>query len=409
MTSELGRRIAFTLGALLVYRFGSYIPLPGIDPSVWARFFGANADGILGLFNISAGGGVRRLAVFALGITPYLTAAILLQLATVVSSRLRRLRTGGEPGRRVLVRYAYGLTLFLAAFQAYGVASGLEGVTGLVTDPGLSFRLGASVTLAGGAMVLVWLSDQITMRGIGNGISLLLFVGIVTELPSTVAETLDLGRQGVLPGGIVIGLPVLAVAGTGLVVFMELARRRLLVQFAARQVGMVDGAAHLSLKLNSAGIIPVMLASWLLLVPLIVAAYAGGDGPGWASAIARELGPGRPLFLVLYALAIVACTFIYTALVLDPSDAADRLKRYGGVIPGIAPGEATAEHLDNVLSRTTLLGAVYLALVCLTPDILVSYAHVPFYFGGTSLLVLVCTALDVSAHVRGDAAVNVGG
>lgn len=411
MRSELGRRIAFTLGALLVYRIGSYIPLPGIDPSVWARIFGANAGGVLGLFNMASGGAAGRLGVFALGITPFLTAAILLQLVMFVSSKLRALRNGGDRGRSRLVRYTLILTILLTLFQAYGVAGALEDVRALVPHPGPLFLLTTTVTLAGGSLFVVWLADQITLRGIGNGIALVLFAGVVTELPTAVDGTFELGRQGVLSTANILVVVVLAMAVIGFVVFMELGRRRLPVQYAARQVGMADSASHLTLKLNSAGVIPVLLASWIVWLPLAVAAFFASDGPGFWSSLGRELQHGRLLYVIVYALAIIVCTFIYTALVVDPSQAAENLARYGGVIPGIAPGEATAEHIDGVLSRTTLLGAIYLAAVCILPEFLISYAQVPFYFGGTALLVVVCTILDIDVQVRSEAAtiVELGG
>ena len=407
MTSELGRRIAFTLGALLVYRIGSYIPLPGIDPSVWSQFFGANANGILGLFNLSSGGGIHRLAVFALGIMPCITAAMLLQLMMFVSPKLRALRYGGVVGRDRLVRYTFVLTVLLAVFQAYGIAKALEGVGGLVREPGLLFQLATTATLTAGTLFLVWLGDQITSRGVGNGIALLLTLGIIMDLPSAVAATLELGRQGVLTSGLIVAVLVVAVLVTGLVVFLELARRRLPVQFTARQVGTFEGSSHLSLKLNSAGIIPALFASWVVLLPMTIASFSG-DQSGWWAAVLRMLGPGQPLFLVVYALAIVVGTFIYTSLVIDPSRAAETLDRHGCVIPGIAPGEATAEHIDDVVSRATMLGAVYLAVVCIIPELLVSYAPVPFYFGGAALLMVVCTVLDIDGQVRSEAETRIG-
>lgn len=411
MSSELGRRIAFTLGALLIYRIGSIIPLPGIDLSVWAQFFSANADGILHLLSMS-GGGVSRLAIFALGIVPYVTAAIVVQLVFIVFGRMKRLRAQGEQGRQTIVSYTRYLTALMAIFQGYGIALGLEGVPNLVADPGGLFRASTAITLAGGAMFLVWLSDQITLRGIGNGIALILCVGIVIELPSVVVGTLELGRQGALSGGIILSIMVMAVAIVGFVVFMESARRRLLVEFAPRQTverKLGAQASFLSLKLNSAGLIPVLGASWLMLVPMTFASVVGDEGTGWLAAVARGFGNGQPLFLVCYALLIVLCGLIYTAMVLDPAHAAESLQRHGGAIPGVEPGEATAAHVDRVLSITTLLGAAYLALVCLIPEILISYAQVPFYFGGASLLIVVCTVLDIGAFFQVGAFGKLGG
>jgi preprotein translocase subunit SecY len=412
MSLELRWRIAFTLGALLIYRIGSFIPLPGIDLSVWAQFFSANSDGILGLFSMSGGGGAGRLAIFALGILPYVTAAILIQLVFIVFGRMKKLRSQGELGRQTIVSYTRYLTVVMAAVQGYGIAVGLEGVPNLIAEPGWLFRLSTTVTLAGGAVFLVWLSDQITLRGIGNGIALILCVGIVTELPSAIYGTLELARQGMLSSGLLLLTLVMAVAVIGFVVFMESARRRLLVEFAPRQTGehkVKTPASYLSLKLNSAGVIPVFGASWLMLVPLTFATLVGDEGPGLLAAVARGFGNGQPLFLICYAVLIVVCGLIYTAMVLDPAQTAESLQRHGGVIQGVEPGEATAAHVDRVLSMTTLLGATYLALICLIPEILVSYVQVPFYFGGASLLIVVCTVLDIGAFFQVGAFGKLGG
>jgi preprotein translocase subunit SecY len=412
MSSELGRRIAFTLGALLIYRIGSFIPLPGIDLSVWAHFFSTHADGILGLFSMSGGGGASRLAIFALGIVPYVSAAIVVQLVFIVIGRLKTLRAQGEQGRQTIVSYTRYLTLLIASFQGYGIALGLEAVPNLVAGPGTLFRVSTVVTLAGGAMFLVWLSEQITLRGLGNGIAIILCVGIVIELPSVVFGMLDLGRQGVFSSGFILLILVMAIAAVGFVVFMESARRRLLVEFAPRPTGERKPGAQasfLSLKLNSAGVIPILAASWLMLVPMTFASLVDNEGTGLLAAVARGFGNGQPLFLICYALLIVVCGLIYTAMVLDPGQAAESLQRHGGTIPGVEPGEATAAHVDRVLSITTLMGAAYLALVCLIPEILVSYAQVPFYFGGASLLIVVCTVLDIGAFFQVGAFDKLGG
>lgn len=413
MSSELGRRIAFTLGALLIYRIGCFIPLPGIDLSVWAQFFSANADGILNLFNMSSGGSAGRLAIFALGILPYVSAAILVQLVLIVFGRMKRLRAQGEQGRQTIVSYTRYLLVAITIFQSYGIAVGLEGVPNLIANPGWLFRLSTIVTLTGGALLLVWLSEQITLRGIGNGLALILCTGILTELPSVVVGTIDLGRQGVLPTGLLLLTLAIMIAVVGFVVFMELAQRRLPVEFGSRRAGDHQMKAHtsyLSLKLNSAGaVIPVLGASWLMLLPLLFASYVGDEGSGWLAALARQFASGQPLFMICYALAIVICVLVYTAMVLDPAQTAESLQRHGGAIPGVEQGEATAAHVDRVLSITTLLGAAYLALVCLIPEILISYAQVPFYFGGASLLIVVCTVLDVGAFFQVGAFGKLGG
>ncbi len=393
MNPELGRRVVFTLGALLVYRIGTHIPLPGIDATVWSGLFRDQGGGILGMLNVSSGGAVARLAVFALGITPYVSAAILLQFASLVFGRLRALRSTGEAGRRRLDWYVRALALVLALAQGYGVARALQQVTGLVPEPGPLFVASVALTLAGGAMVVTWLADQITLRGIGNGVALLLCVGVIVELPQALVGAIELGRQGVLPGQVLAGIALLAVALVAAASFMEKARRKEPVGFGA-------GTAHLSFKLNGAGIIPVMIATWVVAILATLIGYLSQQDPiawiGW-----RELfNPGRPAFMLATAAVMFICVFLYTAFVLDPSEAAENLKKYGGAIPQVEPGEATAEHLDRLLSRVTLIGAAYLVAVCLIPELLISWAQVPFYLGGTSLLVLVCTALDVEAQTR---------
>jgi preprotein translocase subunit SecY len=412
MTSELGRRVWFTIGALLVYRLGSYIPLPGIDLAAWAQIFRSQASGgLLGLGSLFSGGGVGGLAVFSLGLVPYLAAAILLQLLSIVMPGLAALPNRGERGRKRLENYTLGLALIFAAFQGYGIAIGLEGAGNVVTDPGLLFRLTTMLSLTGGAIFLIWLSGQITARGIGNGLALILFAGVVIELPSAVAATLELGRQGVFSSAYILGLLVLAVVLLSLIVFVELGRRRFPVEYARRQVGMrvIEGRSHLSVKINAAGVIPAIVASWLLGQALVIAYFAAGQEAGWWWAVANELLIGRPLHMILSALAIVLCALLYTAFVLNPAGVAADLDKHGGVIPGVAPGEATAQHVDAAISRTAMLGAVYLALVCLFPEMLSAYAQVPFYLGGTSLLIVVCTVLDLDAQLKNGAHIRLGG
>jgi len=407
MTSELGRRIAFTLGALLVYRIGTYIPLPGFNASVWEQIFATHRGGALGLANAMSAGAVGRLSIFALGIVPFMTAAVLLQLTMFVSSRMRALRTGDDRARGRLVRYTYVLTVVLALMQGLGIGNGLVGVPGLVRDGNDLFVIQTAVTLAAGAVFVAWLAEQVTLRGIANGIAVILFTGVVLGLAPAVYGLLELNRAGFLSGGHIAIILVVAIAATVFVVFMELGRRRLMIQYAARQVGLTDRVAHLSLKLNNAGIVPALLASWIAAIPLLVVSVFGITPTGFWASWGNELQHGRPLFMVVYAVAIVLCTFIYTALVVDPSQAAETLGRYGGTIPGVAPGEATAEHIDDVLTRTTLLGAVYLAIICIVPELLISYLQVPFYFGGISLLVVVCTVLDIDTQVRSESAITV--
>jgi preprotein translocase subunit SecY len=401
---ELKKRIWFTLGALLVYRFGTYIPLPGIDPARWDDIFRSNAGGILGMFNMFSGGGIHRMAIFALNIMPYISASIIIQLMTTVSPTLEQLKKEGEQGRKVMNQYTRYLTVFLAVFQSYGIAVGLEGSSNVVTDPGMFFRISTVITLTGGTMFLMWLGEQITARGIGNGISLIIMSGIVAELPAAIAGTLELGRQGALSTGLILTVLVMATAVIGFIVFMERAQRRLLIQYPKRQVGnrMFEGqSSHLPLKLNTSGVIPPIFASSLLLLPTTVANFNAGQGPEWFIYVTTMFAHGRPLFMISYVGLIIFFAFFYTAIVFNPTETADNLKKHGGFIPGIRPGERTAEYIDYVLSRITVIGAAYLALVCMLPEILISYAAVPFYFGGTSLLIVVSVTMDTVAQIQG--------
>src|SRR5579883_977047 len=390
---ELKKRIWFTLGALLVYRLGTYIPLPGIDPNAWDAIFQTQSGGILGIFNMFAGGGIHRMAIFALAIMPYISSSIIVQLMTTVSPTLEQLKKEGEQGRKVINQYTRYGTVILAALQAYGIAIGLEGTGSVVADPGWFFRISTVITLTGGTIFLMWLGEQITSRGIGNGISLIILSGIVANLPSALAGTLELSRTGQLGIGVLI-----------LVVIMERAQRRLLIQYPKRQVGnrMFEGqSSHLPLKLNTSGVIPPIFASSLLLLPTTVANFNAGQIPDWLAAITAQLGHGRPLFLLLYVALIIFFAFFYTAIVFNPTETAENLKKHGGFIPGIRPGERTAEYIDYVLSRITVIGAAYLAVVCVLPEILISYAAVPFYFGGTSLLIVVSVTMDTVAQIQG--------
>jgi preprotein translocase subunit SecY len=407
---ELKKRIWFTLGALLVYRLGTYIPLPGIDPNAWDKIFNQQAGGLLGVFNMFAGGGIHRMAIFALTIMPYISASIIIQLMTTVSPTLEQLKKEGEAGRKMINQYTRYLTVVLSALQAYGIAIGLEGAgTGsVVADPGFFFRISTVITLTGGTMFLMWLGEQITQRGIGNGTSLIIMSGIVAQLPTAIASTLELGRQGALSTGLILIVLVMVVVVITFIVFMERAQRRLLIQYPKRQVGnrMFEGqSSHLPLKLNTSGVIPPIFASSLLLLPTTLASFTGGQGgstaSSWLTAITTQLSHGRPLFLILYVALIIFFAFFYTAIIFNPTETADNLKKHGGFIPGIRPGERTAEYIDYVLSRITVVGAAYLAIVCLFPEMLISYAAVPFYFGGTSLLIVVSVTMDTVAQVQG--------
>jgi preprotein translocase subunit SecY len=401
---DLKKRIYFTLGALIVYRIGTYIPLPGINPEAFADAFRQAQGGILGLFNMFSGGAVERMAIFALNIMPYISASIILQLMTTVSPKLEALKKEGEQGRKVINQYTRYLTAVLSAFQSYGIAIGLEGAGNVVADPGWFFRISTVITLTGGTMFLMWLGEQITARGIGNGISLIIMAGIVAGLPSAIAGTLELGRQGALSTMLILVVMAVAIGVITFIVFMERAQRRLVIQYPKRQIGnqMFEGqTSHLPLKLNSSGVIPPIFASSLLLVPTTVASFSQGRGGEFLTTITTLLGHGRPLYMFLYVGLIVFFAFFYTAIVFNPTETADNLKKHGGFVPGIRPGERTAEFIDYVLTRITVVGAAYLALVCLLPELLVSYAAVPFYFGGTSLLIVVSVTMDTVAQVQG--------
>ena len=405
--TELKQRIWFTLGALIVYRLGTYIPLPGIDPSVLAELFQQSRGGILGMFDVFSGGALGRMTVFALNIMPYISASIIMQLMTTVSPTLEALKKEGESGRKRINQYTRYGTVLLAAVQAYGIAAGLEGVSGsrglAVQEPGYFFRASTVITLTGGTVFLMWLGEQITQRGVGNGISLIIFAGIVAELPRAMVATLELGRTGALSTFFIIFLLVMVVVVIGFIVFMERAQRRILVQYPKRQMGartFGGESSHLPLKLNSSGVIPPIFASSLLLMPITVAQFSANTGPEWLTTVTALLGHGRPLYMFMYVGLIVFFAFFYTAVVFNPVDTADNLKKYGGFIPGIRPGQRTAEYLDHVLTRLTTVGAAYLAVVCLLPEILIAHYSVPFYFGGTSILIVVSVTMDTVGQVH---------
>jgi len=407
---ELKKRLWFTLGALIVYRIGTYVPLPGIDPVVLENIFENQSGGILGMFDVFSGGALSRMSIFALNIMPYISAAIIMQLMTAVSPTLEALKKEGEAGRKKINQYTRYGTVLLATVQAYGIAVGLEGFGSgagsgsAVIDPGYFFRATTVITLVGGTMFLMWLGEQITQRGVGNGISLIIFAGIVAGLPVALAGTLDLGRTGALSTGFILFLIVMSVAVIAFIVFMERAQRRLLIQHPKRQRGnrMYGGeSSHLPLKINTSGVIPPIFASSLLLMPLTLASFSSGQGPEWLQTVSAMLGHGQPLFLALYVLLIVFFAFFYTAVVFNPSETAENLRRQGGFIPGIRPGKSTAAHLDYILTRLTVIGAAYLAAVCILPEILVSRYAVPFSFGGTSLLIVVTVSMDTVSQIQG--------
>lgn len=405
--TELKKRIWFTLGVLIVYRFGTYIPLPGIDPIALAQVFQQQQSGLLGVFDMLAGGAIGRMAIFALTIMPYISASIIIQLMTAVSPHLAQLKKEGEQGRKQINQYTRYGTVILATLQGYGIAVGLEGAASgmgsVVIDPGYFFRATTVITLVGGTVFLMWLGEQITARGVGNGISLIIFSGIVAELPRALAGTLELGRQGAISMAIILFLAAMVIIVIMGIVYVERAQRRLLVQYPKRQVGnkLYGGdSSHLPLKLNTAGVIPPIFASSILLLPITVANFSGGQGPDWLNTVTAMLQHGQPLYIALYAAGIIFFAFFYTAIVFNPADTADNLKKYGGFIPGIRPGQRTAEYIDYVLTRLTVVGAIYLTLVCLLPEILISQYNVPFYFGGTSLLIVVSVTMDTVSQIQ---------
>ena len=405
--TELKKRLWFTLGALIVYRLGTYIPLPGIDPSILSEIFKSQAGGLLAVFDMFAGGAFSRMTIFALGIMPYISSAIIMQLMTAVSPYFAQLKKEGAAGQRKITQYTRYGTVFLAALQGYGISVGLEGTSGsqgsAVIDPGLFFRFTTVVTLVGGTMFLMWLGEQITSRGVGNGISLIIFAGIVANLPSALVGTLELGRTGSLSAAFIIFLILMSIVVIALIVYVERAQRRLVVQYPKRQVGnrMFGGeSSHLPLKINTAGVIPPIFASSLLLLPITIAGFSAGQGPEWLNATVAYLGRGQPFYLLTYSLLIAFFAFFYTSVVFNPTETADNLKQNGGFIPGIRPGQNTAKHLDYVLSRITVLGAVYLVSISILPEFLISKYSVPFYFGGTSLLIVVMVTMDTVAQVQ---------
>jgi preprotein translocase subunit SecY len=401
---DLRRRLVFLLLALVVYRIGAHIPVPGIDPDQLRQLFNSQSGGILNLFNMFSGGALSRFTVFALGIMPYISASIIMQLMTYVVPTLEALKKEGEAGRRKITQYTRYGTLVLALFQSLGIALALEGSPGLVLNPGFGFRMTAVISLVAGTMFLMWLGEQITERGLGNGISILIFAGIVAGLPSAIGGLFELVRTGAMSIIVSLFIIALVIAVTYVVVFVERGQRKILVNYAKRQVGnKVYGgqSSHLPLKLNMSGVIPPIFASSIILLPATaVGWFATGEGVRWLRDLAAALSPGQPIYVLLYAGMIVFFCFFYTALVFNSRETADNLKKSGAFIPGIRPGEQTARHIDRILSRLTLAGAVYITLVCLLPEFLVLKYNVPFYFGGTSLLIIVVVTMDFWAQVQ---------
>jgi preprotein translocase subunit SecY len=406
--TELKKRIWFTLGALIVYRFGTYVPVPGVDAAVMGEILAQHGGGILGMFDMFTGGALGRMTVFALNIMPYISASIIVQLMTAAIPAWEALKKEGEAGRKKLNQYTRYLTVVIAIAQAWGIAIGLEGMRGqfgnAVYDPGWFFRFSCVITLVGGTMFLMWLGEQITARGVGNGISLIIFAGIVANLPSALVGTLELGRTGALSTFFIIFFLVAALAIIAFVVFIERAQRRIPVQYPKRQVGnrMFSGeATHLPLKLNTAGVIPPIFASSLLLLPATIAGFSTDPTQeSWLQTITAALAHGQPLYMAAYMAMIVFFAFFYTAVVFNPTETADNLKKYGGFVPGIRPGQNTSDYLDRTLTRLTVVGAIYLCIVCIIPEILISQYGVPFYFGGTSLLIIVSVTMDTVAQVQ---------
>ena len=406
--TELKKRIWFTLGALIVYRIGTYIPVPGVDASVMGEMLAQHGGGILGMFDMFSGGALGRMTVFALNIMPYISASIILQLMTAAVPALEALKKEGEQGRKKINQYTRYLTVVIAVVQSYGIAVGLEGMRGsfgaAVIDPGVFFRMSCVVSLVGGTMFLMWLGEQITARGIGNGISLIIMAGIVANVPSALASLFELGRTGALSPLFIVAFLFIAAGVIMFIVFIERAQRRIVIQYPKRQVGnrMFGGdSTHMPLKINTSGVIPPIFASSILLIPATVTGFANTSAePGILSSIGTALAHGTPLYMLTYAAMIIFFSYFYTAVVFNPEETADNLKKHGGFIPGIRPGTATAAYFDTILTRLTTIGAIYLSIVCLLPEVLIAQYGVPFYFGGTSVMIIVSVTMDTVTQVQ---------
>jgi preprotein translocase subunit SecY len=402
--TDLQKRIWYTLIALIVYRIGTFIPIPGIDPARFAEAFQSQAGGILGMVNTFSGGAVERMAIFALNVMPYISASIIIQMMATSVPSLERLKKEGEVGRKQLNQYTRYLTLVLAIFQSYGIAIGLQGGN-LATDPGIFFIASTVITLTGGTMFLMWLGEQITARGVGNGISLIIFAGIVADLPRVIFQSLELARTGDINPFAIFVIAGVMLAAIVFIVFIERSQRRLVIQYPKRQQGnrmFMGESSFLPMKINTAGVIPPIFASSLLLLPTTFVSFAGmgTNTPEWLTTFESYVGYGKPGHMLLYAIGIIFFCFFYTSIVFNPEETADNLRKYGGFLPGIRPGKKTAEYLDYVLTRLTVIGAAYITLVCLLPEVLISYYAVPFYLGGTSVLIVISVTLDTVAQIQ---------
>ncbi len=406
--TELKKRLWFTVLALVVFRLGTFIPLPGIDPHILSDIFARNSNGILGMFNMFAGGALERMTIFALNIMPYISASIILQLGQSVIPSLAALKKDGEAGHRRMTHYTKMLTVLITIIQGYGIAVGLEGMTGsagvsAVVNPGFVFKFTTVVSLVGGTMFIVWLGDQITSRGVGNGSSLIITVGIIANIPSALAQTFELGRVGSMSLGVIAMLMVMVLALIYVIVLVERAQRKITIQYPKRQMGarmMASENSHLPLKINPTGVIPPIFASSLLLLPITIANFSAENGPSWVQTLSQLLGHGQPLYLSLYAALIIFFAFFYTAVVFNPEETAENLKKHGGFIAGIRPGKNTADYLDYVITRLTVLGAAYLTALCILPEILISKLSVPFVLGGTTLLIVVQVTMDFVGQLQ---------
>jgi len=400
--NDLKSRIFFTIGILIVYRLGTYVPLAGIDPQALTQVMGNSQKGLLGMFNVFSGGAVTRMAIFALGIMPYISASIIIQLLTGVSDYFKNLKEQGEVGRKQITQLTRYGTVFIAILQGYGVSVGLENAGSLVLDPGMTFRITTMISLVAGTTFLMWLGEQITLRGVGNGISLIIFSGIVAEIPRALASTFELGRTGALSATLIIIIFILVIFTVLFIVFFERAMRKILINYPKRQMGnKVYGgeSSHLPLKINTAGVIPAIFASALLLLPVTLSNFGFSDSETFMS-ISSMFTQGQPLYMLLYASGIIFFSFFYTSIVFNPKETAENLRKYGGYIPGIRPGERSAEYIETILIRLTTIGSIYLTFVCLLPEFLISKYPIPFYLGGTSILIVVVVAMDTVTQVQ---------
>ena len=399
---DLRKRIFFTILILIIYRIGTYVPLSGIDPDALKEIMSNSQKGLLGMFNMFSGGAVTRMAIFALGIMPYISASIIVQLLTGVSDYFKSLKEQGEMGRKKITQITRYGTVLISILQGYGVAVGLENAGNIVMDPGLNFRLITVVSLVAGTTFLMWLGEQITLRGVGNGISLIIFSGIVAEIPRAIASTFELGRTGALSAIMIVGIFILVIITVLFIVFFERAMRKILINYPKRQVGnKVYGgeSSHLPLKINTAGVIPAIFASALLLLPITLSNFGFSNSETFLD-ISSMFSQGQPLYMILYASGIIFFAFFYTSIVFNPKETAENLRKYGGYIPGIRPGERSAEYIDMILTRLTTIGAIYLTVVCLMPEFLIANYPIPFYLGGTSILIVVVVAMDTVTQIQ---------